>query len=121
MTSEYVKAQDVIDTLDKILEQERDALMSGDLDAIPKLLEQKEALFDQLQDVRVEERGHLEVLHSKVTRNQALLDSALRGIRSVSERMATLRRVRKTLETYDSAGRKMTFESNPEHKVEKRA
>ncbi len=115
------ETQQIFDALDDLLDRERQALMLGDLDSISRLLEEKERLFDSLQQANVQETSDLKTLHTKVTRNQALLDSALQGIRSVSERMATLRRVRKSLETYDSNGRKQEIINHTTRKVEKRA
>lgn len=114
-------AQDIINALDDILDREREALLKGELDMIARLLEEKESMFDRLQDISVETPAPLENLQGKVRRNQALLDGALRGINSVAERMSTLRKVRKTLETYDSSGRKTSIQSAPTNKVEKRA
>lgn len=115
------KPQDVIDAMDGLLERERVALLHGNLDAIPGLLEQKEALFDQLEALEGTEKNSLYLLQGKVMRNQALLDGALRGIRAVADRMSTLRKVSRSLETYDCEGRRTTIETRPRHKVEKRA
>ncbi|MBR9762719.1 MAG: flagellar protein FlgN, partial [Rhodobacteraceae bacterium] len=40
--------QDLIDSLDVLLEREREALMAGRLDALSELLDQKERLIDRL-------------------------------------------------------------------------
>ena len=113
-------AQTLVDALDDLLEAERDALLKGDLDAIAGLLERKECLIDALNDPELE-AAPLEGLQAKVTRNQALLDGALQGIRRAAARMAALRRVRRSLETYDEDGRKRTIEGEVVRKVEKRA
>ena len=119
MTS--LKIKEIFAQLDDVLEHEREALITGNLEALTDLLEKKERLFDMFEQVSFDDRGHLEALHEKVTRNQALLDSALQGIKAVSERMATLRRVRRSLETYDQTGRRTEILNNSHHKVEKRA
>lgn len=119
MTNEQF--EDVIDSLDDVLEAEREALLVGNLDEIGRLLERKEALIDQLATLDEAERAPLEALNAKVERNQALLDHALDGIRSVARRLAALRRVRSSLETYDEKGERRTIDVTPDGAVEKRA
>ena len=114
-------AQDLINKLDKLLETERTALLAGDLETIGRLLEQKEQLIDQLNMIGSQNQPALAGLHDKVTRNQALLDGALQGIRKVAARMAAIRRIRRSMETYDESGRRQTIEGEVLHKVEKRA
>ncbi|WP_322867705.1 hypothetical protein U5922_016715 [Aquicoccus sp. G2-2] len=84
-------------------------------------LDQKKALIDALNDTPAAAGVSLQTLQGKVLRNQALLDSALGGIRSVANKMSTLHRIRRTLDTYDESGRRMTIESVSENKLEKRA
>ncbi len=114
-------AQDLIDKLDKLLETERAALLAGDLETIGRLLEQKEQLIDHLNMIAPQNQRALAGLHDKVTRNQALLDGALQGIRKVAARMAAIRRIRRSLETYDESGQRQTIEGEVLHRVEKRA
>jgi flagellar biosynthesis/type III secretory pathway chaperone len=114
-------AQTLIDRLDDLLEQERVALLQGDLEAIATLLENKERLIDALNALTESDRPEMEGVEAKVRRNQALLDGALQGIRHVAARMAALRRVRRGLETYDAKGAKSTIEGEAEYSVEKRA
>jgi len=114
------RPQDLINDLDDLLDAERAALLAGDLDRIPLLLDRKEDLIDRLNQID-EQGASLTVLHSKVLRNQALLDGALQGIRQASARLAEVRRVRRSLETYDEGGHKRTIEGEVLHKVEKRA
>ncbi|MFY9237854.1 MAG: flagellar protein FlgN [Roseovarius sp.] len=114
-------SQTLIDTLDDLLEEERKALLDGDLDAIGRLLSRKEALIDALNALTPAGQPNLTRLQGKVSRNQALLDGALEGIRKVAARMAAFRKIRKTLETYDQSGRKTTIQGEVEHKVERRA
>lgn len=116
-----VNFETTIDELDDVLEAERAALLSGNLDQIGRLLERKEALIEDLSALERVETEALRNLSSKLKRNQDLLDSALEGIRTVAKRLATLRRVRSTLDTYDSNGAKKTIDLNTEGSVEKRA
>ncbi|WP_306153112.1 hypothetical protein [Roseovarius sp. MMSF_3281] len=114
-------AQTLINRLDDLLEQERAALLAGDLEAIATLLENKERLIDALNALTEAERPEMGAVEAKVLRNQALLDGALQGIRHVAARMAALRRVRRGLETYDAKGTKTTIEGEADFSVEKRA
>ncbi|QOL81897.1 flagellar export chaperone FlgN [Pseudooceanicola spongiae] len=113
--------QTLIEELDKLLEREREALVGGRLDALPELLELKERLIDSLNEMEGIEAHQLQPLRGKVLRNQALLDGALRGIRSVANRFSTLRKIRRTLETYDDKGRKTALVQQHDNKLEKRA
>lgn len=113
--------EDVIDALDDLLEAERAALLVGDLDEIGRLLERKETLIDELATLEDAEAKPLEALNAKVKRNQALLDQALEGIRAVSKRLAELRRVRNSLETYDEKGERHKIDVSPDSSLEKRA
>lgn len=114
-------AQGIINRLDELLEAERDALLQGDLDKIPAMVEEKESLIDALNDNAPETKAELRELQVKVERNQALLNGALQGIRKVAARMAAFRRIRRSLETYDESGQKRTIQGDVERRVEKRA
>lgn len=117
MTDETTR---VFDALDTLLERERIALLEGRLDALAELLAEKEQLIDALAAIPLDRDG-LIALRGKAERNQNLMDSALRGIRSVATRLGTLRRLRRSLETYDQAGRRRTIVTQGGSQVEKRA
>lgn len=114
-------AQDLIDELDTLLDRERNALVEGDLELLSRMLVQKQNLIESINALDALERERLVHVHDKVTRNQALLNSAMEGIRAVASRMADLRRVRQGLETYDQSGRKTRIEIADRPSVEKRA
>ncbi|MBT9385847.1 flagellar protein FlgN [Pseudooceanicola sp. CBS1P-1] len=111
----------LIEALDSLLEQEREALVDGRLSALPEILERKEQLIDSLNEMTGLASVDLQPLRGKVMRNQALLDGALKGIRSVANRFSTLRRMRRTLETYDDQGRKSSLVRARDNTLEKRA
>lgn len=120
MTADTLK--DTIAALDDLLEQERASLLIGDLDQIHSMYDRKADLIDGLSRLDAQDTAHaLEKLNEKVGRNQALLDSALAGIRSVARRLATVRRVRQSLEYYDEDGSKSSVEVGVDRQVEKRA
>eukprot|EP00903_Cladosiphon_okamuranus_P020984 g19276.t1 len=94
--AEPMSETEAVARLDDLLDRERLALIQGDLSVIATILEEKEALLERLPELDGPARGNLASLQGKALRNQALLDSALRGIRSVANRFATLRRNRKS-------------------------
>lgn len=111
----------VISQLDDLLEQERNALFQGELEKLVGLIEKKRQLIEALNAFGISKTDELDTLKGKAARNQELLDSALKGIKSVSTRLATLQKVRKSLDTYDAKGRKMTIQADLPSKLEKRA
>ena len=114
-------APDHLDALSDLLDAERQALLAGDLEALGGLLEEKEALIEAMNAARHHDTDGLRRLDSKVRRNQLLLNGALEGIRNVSNRVAELRKLRTSLETYDARGQKRSIELGVESAVEKRA
>ena len=119
MTNEGI--QDTIDALDDLLDAERKALLAGELDKISRLHERKTALVEQLRVQDLQDQAQMTSLTGKIDRNQALLSSALDGIRSVATRLAAVRHVRETLETYDANGLKKAIKPQAEKSLEKRA
>lgn len=108
----------MLSQLHSLLDEERGLLLAGKLDALPDLLERKRALIDGLKDP---EDADLSTLHSKLTRNHALLTSAMEGIRRVADRLETLKRIRMSLETYDSQGQRHSLGTQSSGRMEKRA
>ena len=107
--------------LETLLEKERALLLEGNLVGLGILLPEKEKLMDALlEDVETSSK-RFSPLEGKLHRNQLLLDGALDGIRAVSERLASLRHVRTTLDTYDAHGRRQQVKTHNTQQVEKRA
>lgn len=111
----------IMDRLDALLEEERQAVLAGALDDIAGLAEEKERLIGALNAAAPDRQKALRGLHDKVARNQTLLDATLAGLRKVTARLAAVREVRRSLETYDENGRKSTIDGTATHRVEKRA
>lgn len=114
----------LLDSLETLLEEERQALLKGDLEALPDLLERKESLFEDLEAQHEEmplEAEELEPLQHLFVRNQSLLESSQNGLRATTERMGTLRRVRTSLETYNNNGQRQAVQLTSGQRVEKRA
>lgn len=116
-----VSFQDTLESLDNLLEQERIALINGDLDQIGDFLTRKEELVNQLNAKDSTQPDEMAGLQGKVARNQALLDNALEGIRTVARRLSTLRNIRKSLDTYDANGKRKKITTPIVSSVEKRA
>lgn len=119
MTSDT--APDMLDALEDLLERERSALTSGDMDTIARLMQQKEDIVGQLNAADLPADAALDELRAKAERNQVLFDSALAGIRAVSARIAELRHMRQGSETYDRHGRKAKLTAPQRSRLEKRA
>ncbi len=113
--------QDVIEALDELLEQERKALLKGDFDGLAALHDEKTALIDSFNELDQADAERVQDLQVKLGRNQELLNAALDGIRGVAKRLAEVRRVRTSLDTYTQNGAKTSIETNAEKAVEKRA
>lgn len=101
-----------------LLEEERTLLLKGDLAGLSGLLDRKQSLIEQLQ---ANPEGDLSAVHDKLTRNHALLGSAMEGIRQVSERLEALKRTRLSLATYDRQGHRQTIDTTTSKRFEKRA
>ena len=113
--------RNTMDTLEDLLDAERTALLAGKLDEVSRQHLHKESLISALAEHAFQDREAFESLARKVERTQVLLDSALTGLRAVARRLAAIREVRKSLETYDSRGRKNTIDVRPGGSLEKRA
>lgn len=109
-----------LNALDTLLEEERAALISGDLQRIADIADRKETLVAGLDDSGAGGAA-LIPLKRKIQRNQVLLDGALEGIRNVAARLAVLRETGGTLETYDRNGRRQTWSGPRGDGIERRA
>ncbi|MFN3955584.1 MAG: hypothetical protein ACK4LQ_14115 [Pararhodobacter sp.] len=117
LTSELLK-------LRSLLEQEREALMRADLERIDSLAARKATLLERLeprQDTPREprERQLADTVAAEARRNQALIESALAGVRDAQELIARVRKPRKH-NTYDRDGRRETIGDSPS-RLERRA
>ncbi len=109
-----------IPTLDALLEEERTALLNGQLDRVGKMLAKKTRLVENLNEQRAEP-DEVKALKAKVSRNQQLLQGSLEGVRRVAERLEALRRVRDRLDTYGADGKRKEVATDRPSSVERRA
>ncbi|WP_424943776.1 flagellar biosynthesis protein FlgN [Aliiroseovarius crassostreae] len=91
------------DALDALLDKEREILLSGQIEALPRLAPQKEKLLNQLPSAKATSQ-QVEALRRKADRNQELLVAVSKGIRAVSRRLEALRSQKTQLRTYDAGG-----------------
>lgn len=111
---------DPITALDGVLEAERQALLSGKLETLHMLLDEKETLVRVLNDTSQTDALSLKALSGKLQRNQQLLDGAMEGIRAVTARLAQVRQVKGGFETYDAMGQKRNVALGGAASVEQR-
>ncbi len=109
-----------LNALDRLLEEERAVLISGDLQRIADIADSKETLVAGLDDSGAGGAAHIP-LKRKIQRNQVLMDGALEGIRNVAAQLAVLRETGCTLETYDRNGRRQTWSGPRGDGIERRA
>lgn len=112
---------DLIRELEGLLDLERKALIEGQLDQLGRMLSEKERLIESVGLDAIARSDQMLRLRKKVERNQALLESAADGVRSVINRMAELRRVRRGLNTYDASGRRNCYPVRVQAQLEKKA
>ncbi len=112
---------DLIESLEQLLDREKAALEHGDLDKVSGETPEKEKLIGALAEMKVIETDDLIRVQRKLERNQSLLNSAAEGIRAVSDRLAELRRVRQEFSTYDASGQRSGYTVRTQAKLEKRA
>lgn len=96
------------DVLEEFLDKERRAILGGLLKDMSRIAKEKERLLDK-ENFRTPDRKTLDRIRRKVERNQTLLAAAIRGIRTVSIRMETLRNGPGELNTYDKTGQRKTL------------
>lgn len=100
-----LKDADVLDALEDILDEEREALLRGDLEKVGRLSTRKVDLIDGVLQMSDADQQDLAPLQSKLRRNHELIEQAMAGIRAVTDRIEEIRRVRDSLQTYDRTGR----------------
>ncbi len=93
----------VVDALDDLLNRERQAILTGNLDALSRYLPEKTRLLERLAG-STDDVVRLGRLRDKVDRNQALLAAVARGIKSVSRRIESMNSPATSLRTYEKGG-----------------
>lgn len=114
-------SHDSILALEDILERERNALVTGDLEAISRLVDNKEAIITRLNADKGLNAIILQDIQKKIRINQSLLKSAMDGIRHATDRIKRLREAGEQLETYDRHGYRKHIRLRGASSVERRA
>lgn len=107
--------------LERLLDREREALVTGDLGGLAALLDAKSALIGRLGPRQPGERPALDRLKEKALRNQALLDGARLGLRQAVRRIGASRETGRAFDTYDRAGHRHRIGPDTPGRVEKRS
>jgi hypothetical protein len=94
--------------LDDLLDQTRDALVTGNLAALADLAPRVEALVEFLPQI---DRQSAARLRYKADRNAKLLQAATRGVRSAQQRLSEIV-AGSSLVTYDARGRRETLSAS---------
>lgn len=102
--------------LSRLLDTERQALLSGDLSAVGELTAEKEALVETFESSNIED---LRLLATALTRNSALLVAAREGVADVLGTLRKQRDARMSLSSYDSSGKATKIEQ-PSRATERR-
>lgn len=91
--------------LERLLEDERKLILAGQFDGLADVTDRKAAALTELADWKLP-AARLSGIAARVSRNQALLDAAIRGIKDARIRIETVIGAAGTLATYDSQGKK---------------
>lgn len=97
------KPPPVIEALEDLLDRERLAILSGNLDALARHLAEKTRLLEALAK-STSTGARIEQLKVKANRNQELLVAVGCGIKSATRRLKELNNPKMTLRTYDKGG-----------------
>ncbi len=115
------EAGEAIRQLSVLIEEERQALIRGDIGRVGELSNQKSQLMEWINRPGGSEPADLQALNRDIARNQTLLQSAMEGVRAVAARLQTLRAARSSLTVYDANGQAKRFESDGKRELERRA
>lgn len=91
----------LIEQLKRLLETEKELLLSGELASVSKLVPEKEALARALEARKTAELAPLSAL---LQENGRLLTAAKSGVSQVLETLKQQRAARTSLSTYDATG-----------------
>ncbi len=105
--------------LERVLDMERQLILGGKLDALPRISAEKDRLLSRLKQ-STDDLVVLNRLKKKADRNQELLQAVARGIRSVSQRLEAMKTRKTQLNTYTQGGVRANL-MPPRSSFEKRA
>lgn len=112
--------EDTLERLKTFIKDEKEALLTGNFERISELLEEKAALLAEIPHLEKDEEM-LAPVRAGLRRNEELFDHALAGLRNVANRVGQANRLRKSLDTYDEAGRRTSLGEPGGKTLERRA
>ena len=86
-----------------LLDQESEALRSGNLSALTPIATEKSKILVNLESERVKP-SDIATIRAKAARNEALLAAAIRGVKTARDRIAELDVVKNDLRIYGQDG-----------------
>jgi len=98
----------VFTALEDFLDKERQAILTGSLKDMERIVREKERLLDK-GGLPLHDHKTLNQIRRKIERNQHLLAAAIRGVRTVTARLDVLRNGPGELNTYDKSGQRTTL------------
>lgn len=107
--------------IEELLDNEREAILGGRLQDLTRLVEAKETLLRDVIGTVLPNPQTLKRLKDKAERNQVLLGSVVKGVRSVSARLEILRNPQTSLKTYSATGTRQALGSSSSTTMERRA
>jgi flagellar biosynthesis/type III secretory pathway chaperone len=101
----------LVKDLNAILEQERDALLGGNIAVFENLIAQKAKILQTIGELPKEELRRFEGMKPRLLRNQKLAQSAIKGMRIAIKRAKDIKDVSLGLRTYkkDGSGRSIAM------------
>ncbi len=110
------------DELEDVFENERAALLRGDLSQIASISARKEGILDQLTPLLSSDGTSApESIRKMASRNAALLTMATQGLKAAQARVVEINAAQRGLETYGPAGDRITLGTRISHLLERRA
>ena len=112
---------DIVASLQDVLDRERHVLLAGEHDQLMRLVNAKEIALTRLQELGGGAPDVLAGLRDQMERNQVLAQCALEGVRSALNKVAIGRDAQKRVVTYDETGSRNTLSLKRSGKIERRA
>lgn len=112
----------LIRQIDRILDEERACLLSGNLEKLSAISDEKSDLIGHI-DQKSQTPANAEVRRvlEKAGRNAQLLAHARDGLRAALTRLAEIRTIQNGLETYGPSGDRLRLKAEKTNRLERRA
>lgn len=112
----------LIKKINRILDEERTCLLSGNLEKLSSISEEKSDLIGQIdQNWQTPANADVRRVLEKAERNAQLLAHARDGLRTALSRLAEIRTIQNGLETYGPRGDRLRLKAEKANRLERRA